>query len=149
MIVVSACLAGVACRYDGTAFSCPPLAAMVESGQAIAVCPEVLGGLPIPRPPAEMRRDGRIVTATGQDLTKAYRTGGLAAVDIAVQNQCELAILKSRSPSCGVGLIYEGLLEQTVAGNRGAVTIHGHLADLEQPADSETLLVSPGRRRPP
>ena len=119
MIVVSACLAGVACRYDGTAFSCPPLAAMVESGQAIAVCPEVLGGLPIPRPPAEMRRDGRIVTATGQDLTKAYRTGGLAAVDIVVQNQCELAILKSRSPSCGVGLIYDGSFSGRIVAGDG------------------------------
>ena len=107
MIVVSACLAGVACRYDGTAFSCPTLAAMVEAGQAIAVCPEVLGGLPIPRPPAEIR-DGRVVTAAGGDMTEAYRVGGLTAVDIAVQNHCELAILKSRSPSCGVGRIYDG-----------------------------------------
>ena len=107
MIVVSACLAGVVCRYDGTAFPCPTLAALVESGQAIAVCPEVLGGLPIPRPPAEIR-DGRVVTAAGGDMTEAYRVGGLTAVDIAVQNHCELAILKSRSPSCGVGRIYDG-----------------------------------------
>ena len=117
MIVVSACLAGVACRYDGTAFSCPTLASMVETGRAIAVCPEVLGGLPIPRPPAEIR-DGRVVTAAGQDVTEAYRTGGLTAVNIAIQNRCERAILKSRSPSCGVGLIYDGSFSgRLVAGN--------------------------------
>ena len=117
MIVVSACLAGVACRYDGTAFSCPTLAAMVESGQAIAVCPEVLGGLPIPRPPAEIR-GGRVETVAGQDVTEAYRAGGLAAVNIAIQNRCELAILKARSPSCGVGLIYDGSFSgRLVAGN--------------------------------
>ena len=118
MIVVSACLAGVACRYDGTAFSCPTLAAMVESGQAIAVCPEVLGGLSIPRPPAEMR-SGRIVTATGQDVTEAYRTGGLKAVDITLQNHCELAILKSISPSCGVGRIYDGSFSGRIVAGDG------------------------------
>ena len=118
MMVVSACLAGVACRYDGTAFSCPTLAAMVESGQAIAVCPEVLGGLPIPRPPAEIQ-GGRIVTATGQDVTEAYRTGGLKAVDIALQNHCELAILKSRSPSCGVGRIYDGSFSGRIVAGDG------------------------------
>lgn len=119
MIVVSACLAGVACRYDGTAFFCPTLAAMVEAGQAIAVCPEVLGGLPIPRPAAERQRDGRIVTATGQDVTEAYRSGGLKALDIALQNHCELAILKSRSPSCGVGRIYDGSFSGRIVAGDG------------------------------
>ena len=135
MIVVSACLAGVACRYDGTAFSCPPLAAMVESGQAIAVCPEVLGGLPIPRPPSEMR-DGRIVTAAGQDVTEAYRAGGLAAMDIAMQNRCELAILKSRSPSCGVGLIYDGSFSGRLVAGDGVFADYLRQAGI--PAYTET-----------
>ena len=107
---------------------------MVESGQAIAVCPEVLGGLPIPRPPAEMR-DGRIVTATGQDVTEAYRAGGLAAMDIVLQNHCELAILKSRSPSCGVGRIYDGSFSGRIVAGDGVFA--GYLRQAGIPAYTE------------
>lgn len=134
MIVVSACLAGVACRFDGTAFSCPTLAAMVEAGQAIAVCPEVLGGLPIPRPAAEIR-DGRVVTAAGGDVTEAYRTGGLTATDIALQNHCEFAVLKSRSPSCGVGLIYDGSFSGRLVAGDGVFA--GYLRQAGIPAYTE------------
>ena len=117
MIAVSACLAGIACRYDGTAFVCPELAAMMETGQAIAVCPEVLGGLTIPRPPAEIQT-GRVVTIDGQDVTEAYRRGALAALAIVREHGCDLAVLKARSPSCGAGQIYDGgFAGQLVAGN--------------------------------
>lgn len=117
MIAVSACLAGIACRYDGTAFVCPKLAAMMETGQAIAVCPEVLGGLTIPRPPAEIQT-GRVVTIDGQDVTEAYRRGALAALAIVREHGCDLAVLKARSPSCGAGQIYDGgFAGRLVAGN--------------------------------
>ena len=107
MIAVSACLAGIACRYDGTAFVCPKIAAMVEAGQAIAVCPEVLGGLPVPRPPAELQA-GQVFTNEGQNVTDSYRQGALAALATVLEHGCEFAVLKARSPSCGVRKVYDG-----------------------------------------
>jgi len=107
MIVVSACLAGVECRYNGTAFPCDEILELVGSGQAISVCPEVLGGLPVPRPPVEIC-DGRIMTQSGQDITNEYWRGALAALRIALVAGCDTAILKARSPSCGSGQVYDG-----------------------------------------
>ena len=107
MIAVSACLAGIACRYDGTAFVCPKIAAMVGAGQAIAVCPEVLGGLPVPRPPAELQA-GQVFTNEGQNVTDSYRQGALTALATVLEHGCEFAVLKARSPSCGVRKVYDG-----------------------------------------
>ena len=78
MILVSACLAGVECRYNGTAFPCPGIVALVSSGKAIAVCPEVLGGLEVPRLPAEIV-EFRVRTIRGEDVTDAYQAGAAAA----------------------------------------------------------------------
>ncbi len=107
MILVSACLVGVACRYNGTAFPCAGIAELVSLGKAIAVCPEVLGGLAVPRLPAEIV-GLRVQTTQGQDVTEEYRTGAAAALRIAVENGCTSAVLKARSPSCGSGRIYDG-----------------------------------------
>ena len=115
-IIISACLLGEACRYDGVERGDERVMALVtewrSSGGAVsAVCPEVLGGLSTPRPPAELRGgDGHCVLAgqasvevcaNGADVTTAFVRGAqLAAADI---DTCQLAILKARSPSCGVG----------------------------------------------
>lgn len=107
MILVSACLAGVECRYNGTAFSCANIVELVVSGRAIGVCPEVLGGLPVPRKPAEIVGES-VMTLDGQDVTAQYRAGAAAALRIAMETGCESAILKARSPSCGLGRIYDG-----------------------------------------
>ena len=107
MILVSACLAGVECRYNGTAFPCPGIVALVSSGKAIAVCPEVLGGLEVPRLPAEIV-EFRVRTIRGEDVTDAYQAGAAAALRIALENGCKSAVLKARSPSCGSGRIYDG-----------------------------------------
>ncbi|MHC1761199.1 MAG: DUF523 domain-containing protein [Negativicutes bacterium] len=107
MILVSACLAGVECRYNGTAFPCDGMAELVSSGKAIVVCPEVLGGLVVPRLPAEIV-GLRVRTTRGQDVTDAYQTGAATAFRIAVENGCKIAVLKARSPSCGSGRIYDG-----------------------------------------
>lgn len=107
MIVVSACLAGVECRYNGTAFPCARIVELVATGQAVAVCPEVLGGLPVPRPPAEIVGE-RIMTVDGNDVTAQYRAGARAALQIAMKTGCSKAILKARSPSCGSGRIHDG-----------------------------------------
>ena len=107
MILVSACLTGEECRYNGTDFLCEKIAKLVENGQAVAVCPEVLGGLLIPRAPAEILGE-RILTVDGQDVTNEYRAGAEAALQIALAAGCRKAILKARSPSCGSGRIYDG-----------------------------------------
>lgn len=107
MILVSACLAGEKCRYNGEAFYSAHVAKLVASGQAIAVCPEVLGGLPTPRPPAEIVA-GRVLTRGGADVTEQYHSGALMGLELARQAGCSSAVLKARSPSCGVGQIYDG-----------------------------------------
>ena len=107
MILVSACLAGEPCRYNGRDFPCPAVTALVAAGQALVVCPEVLGGLPTPRPPAEIIA-GRVVTVDGEDVTAAYQAGAQLALQLARQAGCRTAILKARSPSCGCGQIYDG-----------------------------------------
>lgn len=107
MIIVSACLAGVECRYNGQAFSIPMVIDMVKKGQAIPICPEILGNLPIPRLSAE-QCDGRIFSRDGQDLTNEYVTGAKIALRIAKLVGCKKAILKSKSPTCGCGMIYDG-----------------------------------------
>lgn len=107
MLAVSACLAGVACRYNGEAYSVAALAELVASGDAMPICPERLGGLNTPRNPVEWR-DGRVVDAAGNDLTGAFLNGAERAAQIAAAIGCTGAVLKARSPSCGCGCIYDG-----------------------------------------
>jgi uncharacterized protein YbbK (DUF523 family) len=107
VILVSACLAGEKCRYDGGSARHEALARLAREGRALAVCPEVLGGLPTPRAPHEIR-DGRVVDRDGRDHTEAFRTGAAQALAMALEAGCVKAVLKSRSPSCGSGLVYDG-----------------------------------------
>lgn len=106
-VLISACLLGVPCRYDGGE-KIHPLAPMLAQGcHLLPVCPEQLGGLPTPRTPAE-RRGERVVTRDGRDVTAAYRRGAQAALRLCRLCGCETAVLKARSPSCGCGRIYDG-----------------------------------------
>ena len=107
MILISACLAGKKCRMDGKDKLVPEIRRLVENGEAVAVCPEVLGGLPTPRSPSERRGD-RIVNAAGEDVTEQFRRGAEKALRICKENGCTMAILKSKSPSCGCGVIHNG-----------------------------------------
>lgn len=108
-ILVSACLLGVCSRYDGTGNLLPELEAMVGEGKHVLIpfCPEVYGGLPTPRVPAERIRD-RVVARDGQDVTAQYEKGAAEALRLAQLYGCRLAVLKERSPSCGYGKIYDG-----------------------------------------
>jgi uncharacterized protein YbbK (DUF523 family) len=106
-LLVSACLLGAPCRYDGRSKGIPGLRERLYGCTLFPVCPEVLGGLPTPRTPAERVGD-RVRTRDGRDVTEAYRRGALAALRIARENGCAVALLKERSPSCGCGLIYDG-----------------------------------------
>ena len=116
--MVSACLAGQCCRYDGRSNLRPAIAALVEAGQAVPVCPEVLGGLPTPRTPSERKGD-QVLAATGEDVTEAFASGAEAALYIAEECGCSAAILKARSPSCGCGRIYDGTFTRTLVEGDG------------------------------
>lgn len=110
--IVSACLAGERCRYDGNSSTNDSIRAMVENGTAVPVCPEVLGGLGIPRVRCELQKTGSgsvsITGDDGKDYTAPFTNGALLSLDIARKNGITQAILKSGSPSCGCGYIYDG-----------------------------------------
>lgn len=107
MIIVSACLAGLNCRYDGKSTPCEEVIRLVAEGKAVPVCPEQLGGLPTPRLSAEIN-NGRVIRRDGMDVTDAFKLGADEALRLARLVGAKQAILKSRSPSCGCGLIYDG-----------------------------------------
>ena len=106
-ILVSACLLGIQCRYDGTGGACEALAELRDVHHLIPVCPEVYGGLPTPRIPAERVGD-RVVTKDGRDVTEQYEKGAGEALRLAAYFGCETAILKEKSPACGYGRIHDG-----------------------------------------
>lgn len=116
-VLVSACLRGMPCRYDGR--SKP--AALTELSRAAALvpfCPEIYGGLPTPRPSAE--RDGeRVKTKDGTDVTEAFHRGAALAVELAKALDCRYALLKDKSPSCGRGRIYDGTFTGTLTDGSG------------------------------
>ena len=107
MMIVSACLAGYPCRYDGKARPCAQVVELVRKGKAIPVCPEQLGGLPTPRPACELSA-GRAIDREGHDRTDNYRQGAEAVLALARTYGATEAMLQRRSPSCGSGWIYDG-----------------------------------------
>lgn len=117
-IVVSACLAGIPCRFDGRHNLHQPVADLVRRGLAIPACPESLADLPIPRAPCEWR-DGRVVSRDGADITEAFQLGARRALEIALRSGCDRAILKAKSPSCGVGRIHDGTFSGTLRDGDG------------------------------
>jgi uncharacterized protein YbbK (DUF523 family) len=106
-VLVSACLLGALCRFDGRCAADERGGALAGRHTLIPVCPEIYGGLPTPRPPGEIR-DGRVIDRTGLDVTEAYARGAEAALAFARLTGCHHAVLKARSPSCGSGQIYDG-----------------------------------------
>lgn len=117
-ILVSACLLGVRCRYDGKSKPHPAVERLMEQHTLIPVCGEILGGLPTPRVSAE-RQGERVVTADGCDVTAAYRRGAEEVLRLAERYGCKAAILKERSPSCGSGRIYDGTFTGTLTDGWG------------------------------
>ena len=116
-LLVSACLLGCPCRYDGASKPCPAVLALAERHELVPVCPEQLGGLPTPRPPAE-RREDRVVTQSG-DVTEQYRRGAEETLKLCKLLGCEAAVLKERSPSCGHGQVYDGTFSGTLTAGDG------------------------------
>ena len=108
-VLVSACLLGADVRHHGgsSRIDSDILRRWRDEGRIVGVCPEIAGGLPAPRPPSEIR-GVRVLTREGRDVTAAFQTGAGSAVAMARELGIRVAVLKSRSPSCGTGQIYDG-----------------------------------------
>ncbi len=119
-LLISACLLGSACKYSGGSNALPEdcLESLRRRYRLIPVCPEVAGGLPVPREPSE-RRGGRVVSRTGEDVTEAFRRGAETALLLARRFGCRRALLKAGSPSCGKDRIYDGSFTGTVIPGSG------------------------------
>lgn len=118
-LLVSACLLGDPCNYRGAASPRRAVADLGERFDLVPVCPEVAGGLPVPRPAAEIGPDGRVRTLDGHDVTAAFVTGAEAAVDLARATGASGAVLKARSPSCGCVEVYDGTFTGTLVPGEG------------------------------
>ena len=117
-VVLSACLAGRACRYDGGSNPRECVLPLLEADLCVLVCPEVLGGLPTPRTPCEIRGN-RVLAKDGVDRTEAFELGARRALAMAREAGCRCAVLKARSPSCGVGRVYDGTFSRVLVDGDG------------------------------
>ena len=124
LILVSACLAGVNCKYNGGNNLNLEILKLVQEGKAILVCPEQLGGLSTPRKPSEIvdRVSSKVAASDGTDVTEEYQKGAYETLKIANLYQVKKAILKSKSPSCGNTTIYDGTFTHTLTGGEGITT---------------------------
>ena len=117
-LLISACLLGERCRYDGGGNFVPEAGELAARYELIPVCPEQLGGLPTPRAPSE-RVGERVLSRTGADVTEAFCQGAQRALAIARERGATLALLKERSPSCGCRAIYDGTFTGRVVPGQG------------------------------
>lgn len=119
-LLISACLLGSRCKYDGGHNALPPekLAKLRERYRLVPVCPETASGLPAPREPSERVR-GRVLGRDGADVTAEFEKGGETALALAKRFGCRLALLKERSPSCGSGTVYDGSFSRTLVPGDG------------------------------
>ena len=106
-IMVSACLLGENCKYSGGNNRSEKVLAFIRGHEVFPVCPEVMGGLPTPRTPAEIVQD-TVINKAGINVDQAYRLGAQKALEIAKRERIDMAILQPRSPSCGAKEIYDG-----------------------------------------
>ena len=117
-ILVSACLMGLFCRYDGKSNQSERVKQLQNKYIFIYICPECEGGLPIPRNPSEIK-NGKVINNIGVDNTCFFVKGAEHALEIAKKYGIKKAILKSKSPSCGKGLIYDGSFSKTLINGNG------------------------------
>ena len=111
-IMVSACLLGTNCKYNGGNNYNEKVIEFVKGHEVIPVCPEVAGGLPTPRTPCEIV-NGVVTNADGESKDKEFRAGAAKCLEMAKEKEIDMAILQSRSPSCGVNQIYDGTFSGT------------------------------------
>lgn len=117
-LLISACLYGEKCRYDGKDNMLSCLDLLKDKFTLIPVCPEVMGGLETPRNPSEIIGD-RVVMNDGTDVTAEYTKGAEIALGTAIENGCDVALMKAKSPSCGYGRIYDGTFSRTLTDGDG------------------------------
>lgn len=148
-VLVSACLLGEKCRYDGQESFCPSLLERLQGRPVVAACPEQLGGLGTPRKPAEIsggdghgvwKGKARVKTACGEDVTGFFRRGAEKTWRLLVETGCTAAILKERSPSCGKNFIYDGTFQKQLRPGPGVTT--ALLQEKGIPVYSETEWIS-------
>jgi uncharacterized protein YbbK (DUF523 family) len=120
-IHVSSCFLGDNVRYNGKAKTLqhPYLTQWLKEGRLVKICPEMSGGLLVPRMPAEIQQHGLIMTQCGTDLTTAFEAGAQKALDLCIKHKLTFALLKESSPSCGSHLIYDGSFSQTKIPGQG------------------------------
>ncbi len=117
--VVSACLCGLPTRYDGQAKPVPSaVQAVLDAGLVLPVCPECMGGLPTPRPPAEICGE-RVINTQGVDVTAPYQSGAEQVLALCREHGITCAILKQNSPSCGCHFVYDGSFSRRLVVGKG------------------------------
>lgn len=117
-IAVSACLLGHNCKYNGGNNRSQKVLRFIEGHEVIPVCPEVAGGLPIPRIPVELR-NGRAINANGEDVTDFFQAGTEKTMAKLAEEHIDLAVLQPRSPSCGCKQVYNGTFTKTLIDGKG------------------------------
>jgi len=151
MILASACLAGEKCRYNAEHRLHPVIAKLCKKGKVVMVCPEVMGGLSIPRLPCEitgadaqavLNSKAKVLNLAGEDITESVLRGCYKARDVAKKNKIKLAILKDKSVCCAVDKIYDGSFQSRLVNGKGILTL---LLEQEgiKVVNSEELFVSP------
>lgn len=116
--IVSSCLCGVKSRYDGKVFISEKVKELVDSGKALMVCPEIMGGLEVPRLPCEII-DNKIINSEGEDKTRNFKEGADKVLSLAKKYNIKKAILKEKSPSCGSNYIYDGTFNKNLIEGEG------------------------------
>ena len=119
-IMVSACLAGENCKYNGGNNRNEKVLQLMAEHEVITVCPEQMGGLPTPRVPSEIK-DGVVTAKDGRMVDKEFRAGAAKCLEIAMREQPDLIVLQSRSPSCGVNQRYDGTFSGTLVDGAGVM----------------------------
>ena len=120
-VLVSACLLGIKVRFDGKSKANEELIEKLNNYEFLPVCPEVWGGLPTPRVPSEIIND-KVINKDGIDVTDNYMRGAIETLELARKFNIKKAILKSKSPSCGKGKIYDGSFNGTLVDGNGITT---------------------------
>lgn len=120
--IISACLVGVPCRYNGSCRDIKELHEIVDNGDAIFLCPEIMADMPTPRISCEINKQGEVVDVNGDTYTKDFLLGVDRAMNVVRCKDVDVAILQSRSPTCGYGKLYDGLFSGNLIDGDGLFT---------------------------
>lgn len=117
-ILVSACLLGVNCKYNGSNNENEKVLSYIKDKEVIPICPEIMGGLSTPREPSEIF-ENKVISKSGKDVTSNFQKGAEETLNLARKLGVKKAILKSRSPSCGLDEVYDGTFSNKLVNKNG------------------------------